>query len=455
MAGGIEGHLAKDRHAVEDLEGVAGVLAHRRPLRRRQRPRLVEDAVGDAELADVVQQRGAFQAAQAPRREPERRGRGHGIFGHASGVVVRVGRLGVDHAGKRRDDAVERRVVGHGQRRGRRHRTQQLDRVDRAQVLPEFIVARQHAHRPHQRRIEPSPRALLEHAHRLVETALGPEDLGHLRDADDLREQRDSVAPEAGRLAAAVPVLVHGPDGFGRGARQAEVEGNGGAAVAANLEQLLLGLGAERRETSESGQPCQDRLVASHHPQRVTELLAPVAPVGQPHGALHLVVVTARKLMHAGGVARAAGVLEQQRVEQIGAVRVVEAEQFGELHPNQARPPGVAGRVSLGDVERPRQTGNHLHRGHGRRRPARRFLAGESRAHACARARSMPRARGAASRGIARGPPGPCVQYRVTPVQIRHKRRTLDAGRRTPPCSQARPSRSSPPRTGCCRSPGW
>ena len=44
----------------------------------------------------------------------------------------------------------------------------------------------------------------------------------------------------------------------------------------------------------------------------------------------------------------------------------IEAEPLTELHADEARAGGVPARVAFGDVERPRQTGDHVHHRHGR-----------------------------------------------------------------------------------------
>ena len=60
------------------------------------------------------------------------------------------------------------------------------------------------------------------------------------------------------------------------------------------------------------------------------------------------------------GVGRAAGVLEQQRVEERGAHVVAERELLGDPHPDRERADGVPGRLALGDVERVGERPEHL-----------------------------------------------------------------------------------------------
>ena len=64
VGAGGRGEVAEGADALEDPHGQRRVAAHLHPLLVVELARLVEDQVGDAELADVVQQRGAAQVAQ-------------------------------------------------------------------------------------------------------------------------------------------------------------------------------------------------------------------------------------------------------------------------------------------------------------------------------------------------------------------------------------------------------
>ncbi len=63
-------------------------------------------------------------------------------------------------------------------------------------------------------------------------------------------------------------------------------------------------------------------------------------------------VIGAEQRGHLRRVARAAGVLEEQRVEQLRAGRGVELEVLRETHADHAAANRVPGRLALGDVER-------------------------------------------------------------------------------------------------------
>ena len=79
-SGGAEDPLAEDR-----------VLSHEVPLGTVQRAGLVEDPVGDADLADVVQLRRATDLVELLARHPEPAGDRHRELGHAAGVASSSG----------------------------------------------------------------------------------------------------------------------------------------------------------------------------------------------------------------------------------------------------------------------------------------------------------------------------------------------------------------------------
>jgi hypothetical protein len=66
----------------------------------------------------------------------------------------------------------------------------------------------------------------------------------------------------------------------------------------------------------------------------VRDLLAQLPPVAQPGAALGRLVVATEQLEHARRVARAAGVLQQQRVEQIGLIGGGQTQRPADPHPD-------------------------------------------------------------------------------------------------------------------------
>jgi hypothetical protein len=125
-----------------------------------------------------------------------------------------------------------------------------------------------------------------------------------------------------------------------------------GATLAAQLGHVAGALGAaadERRQAAGAG-------VADG----VLERLERAQVVGQLAGALELEVVGAEQRRQLGRVARAAGVLEQQRVEQRRPRVVVEPDLLADPHADRARAHRVPHRLALGHVEGVRQRGDDL-----------------------------------------------------------------------------------------------
>ena len=84
------GHRGEAADAAQDALADDGVLGHHRALVGRQRAGLVEDRVGDADLADVVQQRRRADVLDLGRREPEAARHGDGHLDDRLGVLARV-----------------------------------------------------------------------------------------------------------------------------------------------------------------------------------------------------------------------------------------------------------------------------------------------------------------------------------------------------------------------------
>ena len=331
------------------------MLAHLGVLRRRQPARLVEDPVGDPELADVVQQRGAAERAQRVRVRPQVRGEARGDQARAVGVVVGPGRLGVDHAREGLRDAVQALLVG-GQ--------DALGRLPRRHVAgehggPERAIAAQGAQQPGQHRVEPRPAAPAGDLAGRLGAARGVEDLRRLREAEDAPEQRDRGTGQAARLPFAVPVLVERADRLRRARGEAQQPRDLRPAIAARLHQRArhLPLFLDRLEAPGT---VADGAARRHRAQRPEEGREAARPVDALGGVLGLVVVGAEQGGHAGRVGRAARVLEQQPVEQVRAGLGVELQFLRHPHPDDAGAAGVARRLALREVERVGEAGHHL-----------------------------------------------------------------------------------------------
>ena len=121
----------------------------------------------------------------------------------------------------------------------------------------------------------------------------------------------------------------------------AEHERDLGAAVAARLHQRAgdLALVLDRQQPVEPAADAAAGRDRAQRPQQRRQLARPVDALG---GALGDVVVGAEQRRHPRRVRRAAGVLEQQRVEEVRAALGVEPDRLREPHPDLARADRVA-----------------------------------------------------------------------------------------------------------------
>jgi hypothetical protein len=150
--------VGEGAHARQDVPREARVPAHRLALLVGQPPRLVEDAVRDAELPDVVQHAGPPQPLALGRVHAARAGDALGVRGDVGGVAEGVGRLGVDDLGERARHLVE------AARRPRCALVERLERrrgdlgVGRRDGAPPRAVAAPALHAVHERRSNHVPR---------------------------------------------------------------------------------------------------------------------------------------------------------------------------------------------------------------------------------------------------------------------------------------------------------
>ena len=96
MVAGDPGDLLLLEHVADDARAQQGVLAHDRELLLVERPVLEQDRVGDADLADVVQQRGVAQQRDAVGRPAAGDRQAGAERRDALGVLLGGGVLGVD-----------------------------------------------------------------------------------------------------------------------------------------------------------------------------------------------------------------------------------------------------------------------------------------------------------------------------------------------------------------------
>ena len=274
---------------------------------------LVEDAVRDPELADVVQQRGAAEvahrsAAPNPARSPiaDRRSRPPARSGERSRATWR---RSPGRRPRRRGRGARRRrpATRSGGSRGRL--------VERRPAAPRPGSSEIAQKRVDEVGIEPVPAPSLGDRPRGAHAAVGVEELDGLGQADDAAEQRDLLAAQAVGLAVAVPVLVERADRLGRLPERSSMR-----AISAPRSQRAC---ISERVTSPSARIARRRSVRrapdACGPPRPHERRRAAAPSPRASRSAWPAVVGAEQRRHARRVGRAAGVLQQQRVEEVRA----------------------------------------------------------------------------------------------------------------------------------------
>ena len=120
---------ADERHQVgevgdglEDARADVRVLLHARHLLGAQRAGLAEDRLGDADLADVVQQRAQADDPRLAGRDAQPLADGAGQLGDLAGVVVGVRILGLERGGQRAEGGEVRLLQPLGHPRPGDHR---------------------------------------------------------------------------------------------------------------------------------------------------------------------------------------------------------------------------------------------------------------------------------------------------------------------------------------------
>jgi hypothetical protein len=269
-------------------------------------------------------------------------------------VAIGPRRLRVDDAGERVGDAVQARVVDGeqpvlGLPGGR---------IARGQRGPERRVAAKRSQGIDERGVEPPPAPPAGHGPCRAHPARGVEDLHRLGEAQDPPEERDLLAAQATRLAAAIPVLVERAYRLGGLPFEPEHQRDLGAAVAACLHQGPghLALGLDRQQPVQAGTEAAARRDRPHRPHERRQASGPVDALGR---ALGDVIVGAEQRRHLRRVGRASGVLEQQRVEQPRPRRGIQIEGVREPHADLAGAHRVPRWLPLGDVEGVGQRPDH------------------------------------------------------------------------------------------------
>jgi hypothetical protein len=189
------------------------------------------------------------------------------------------------------------------------------------------------------------------------------DDLGQKRDP---RQQRDLLAGEADRVAAAVPVLVEIEDRPRHGGGKSHLPGDVGTAMAARLDEVALDIAAVHRQVQDRLQPGREarlhRGVGDDEAQHLRQ-----AVVEQLGVALEVVIVGDVELADPRGIAAAAEIFQEQRVVEVGELRHGQAEHLADMHADPAAAHAVTDGLAVGHVQRVAERADDLGQSKGRR----------------------------------------------------------------------------------------
>jgi hypothetical protein len=155
-------------------------------------------------------------------------------------------------------------------------------------------------------------------------------------------------------------VLVELVDGAGGVLVEVDRARDVRAALAAHGAELARAVDAHGHQRAQVARAGAQRRARRDGAVQVAQRLGRALRVDEAAFALDAQLVGAEELGRHGRCRRAAGVLEQQCVEERRPPLGIEAGRVGEAQPDEAAALGVAHRLALGDVEGVRQGGDDL-----------------------------------------------------------------------------------------------
>jgi hypothetical protein len=318
VCAGDEGETAEGAKLSEDLAGDAGMLAHEAGIRIGEQTGLVEDEVGEAEIAKVVEEGGALNERAPFFAEAEATGDAQGGFGDAERVTGSVGRLGVNDAGEDLADVIE----SCGREGAWLWR---LKKEDSLECLldgrsgegcgPKLADAVEVIDDANEHGIEPGAALTPEEFDGVFSLVAGCEEIEVVGHGEDTAGERGLIADAVRGQAASIPVLVKARNGFHGEVIETEAVQQGSATLAAKRDEsggVVLPGEAEAKNSGEAAQ----RLVTGLDglPQKAQGCGLGMAGVStvepEERGMEEPVVAAAGELVEAGREAAAPDVLE-------------------------------------------------------------------------------------------------------------------------------------------------
>lgn len=177
------------------------------------------------------------------------------------------------------------------------------------------------------------------------------ENVDHLREQSNSRVDRNGLAAQIERHAAAVPVFVEVANTLRHGFGKTHFAGNLGAAIATRFHQFLGDLAAVLEDVDERAKPFRESSSHSRMGQHEAKDLRQAA-VHRLEVVLEGDVVGHVELAKPCGIAAAAEILQQQRVIQLPDFRGIEPNLPADVDSNPAAARAVSGGLSLHHIQR-------------------------------------------------------------------------------------------------------
>ncbi len=352
VSGGHSGDFAESADAFEDAAGVERVVAHLFEFGGVELAGLVEDEVGDAELADVVEESGAAEETKVFGAEAEHFSDAGGDVGDAFAVAIGPGAFGVDDLTEADGNAVEKVVGGVKAFFFGLEGHCFKERIGCVEACPEEGVVSRGVEDSDEVGVEPGAAAGFGDGEGVVEAIAAVENFNGLGESEDAGEDGDFLTAKAGGMTLAVPVLVEAADGesgfFGHG----EVASDGCAAIATDFDKFASDGFAMAGEMGHVGDAGGESGAWGGVAEKITELAGEAGPIAGFEVVFGLAVVGVEEVADFGGVAGAAEVFEDERVKEGGALFGGEVNFFGDAHADHAGSDGMAFGLAFGDVER-------------------------------------------------------------------------------------------------------
>ena len=219
----------------------------------------VENLIGNAQFADVVQERGAANGHDFVFIQSHQARDAHSGFGDALRMKMRPRRFRVDDGSEAFAHFGQAFAVGNDVFAWLQAQHQSARRFQIRQVVPQLRIVFKAARGTHDFGIEPASAALFYDIERGFHIECFAENFQSLANAENAAEQRNASATQFLRITAPVPAFIQVVNRQRRAFRKPQFARDGSAAVATNLNQLARLASSAQRDLSHARTSLQQR----------------------------------------------------------------------------------------------------------------------------------------------------------------------------------------------------